>query len=82
MALLADWQVEGLCRGSHGHLFFPPPSFERKADRLRREARAKAICRACPVLEACAEYSSTVGELYGIWGGMTESERRRRMVDA
>ena len=30
-----EWQPRGLCRGNHAHLFFPPPTFERK-DGLRR----------------------------------------------
>jgi len=77
MALLADWQLEGMCRGSQSHLFFSPVAFERKEDRERREARAKAICEVCPVLEPCAEYALTLSEAYGIWGGMTENERRR-----
>ena len=82
MAALADWQADGMCRGSHGYLFFPPPAFERKDERSRREERAKAICRACPVLEACAEYAVSTGELFGIWGGMTENERRLTLVGA
>lgn len=76
MAALSDWQADGMCRGSHGYLFFPPPAFERKNDRMRREARAIAICEACPVLEPCAEYAISTNELFGIWGGMTEHDRR------
>jgi WhiB family redox-sensing transcriptional regulator len=40
-----------------------------------REHRAKAICRECPVLEKCRDHALAVGEVYGIWGGMSESER-------
>lgn len=80
MAALADWQADGLCRGSHGQLFFPPPTFERKDDRERRESRAKAICRACPVLGPCAEYALATAEVYGIWGAMTEAERKLALV--
>lgn len=76
MAVLTDWQADGLCRGSHAHLFFPPPAFERKEDRERRESRAKAICLVCPALDCCADYALATGETFGIWGGMTENERR------
>jgi WhiB family redox-sensing transcriptional regulator len=57
-------------------LFFPPSTFERKDERERREARAKAICQVCPVRQPCAEYAITIREPFGIWGGLTEVERR------
>lgn len=76
MRLADDWQAQALCRGNHAHLFFPPSTFERKDDRLRREARAKAICDVCPVQAECFEHAVRVGEPFGIWGGMTESDRR------
>lgn len=57
-------------------MFFPPPQFERKADRLERERRAKAICQECVVREECLEYSIAIAEPHGIWGGLNEHERR------
>ncbi len=71
-----DWQVIGLCRGNHSHLFFPPSTFERKDERERREIRAKAICQVCPVQADCIEFAMRIREPYGIWGGTTESDRR------
>lgn len=71
-----DWQVIGLCRGNHSHLFFPPSTFERKDERERREIRAKAICQVCPVKADCIEFAMRIREPYGIWGGTTESDRR------
>ncbi len=76
---VTDWHTEGMCRGNHAHLFFPPTAFERKDDRERRETRAKAICQVCPVLTECREYALTLREAYGIWGGMTESDRKRAL---
>jgi WhiB family transcriptional regulator, redox-sensing transcriptional regulator len=75
-----DWQTQSLCRGNHAHLFFPPSTFERKEERERRELRAKAICRVCPVIEACREHSLTIREQFGIWGGLTELERREVII--
>lgn len=72
-----SWQVDGLCRGNHSYLFFPPSTVERKDDRERREERAKAICRVCPVQEPCLEFAVEIREPYGIWGGLTELERRQ-----
>lgn len=57
-------------------MFFPPPQFERKADRLERERRAKAICQGCVVRDECLEYSIEIAEPHGIWGGLNEHERR------
>ncbi|GIU92587.1 MAG: hypothetical protein KatS3mg011_1493 [Acidimicrobiia bacterium] len=75
-----DWQSRGLCRGHHAHLFFPPSTFERKEERERREMRAKAICNVCPVLVECREYALAIREPFGIWGGLTEADRRELLA--
>ena len=76
-AMDRSWQVDGLCRGNHSYLFFPPSAVERKDDRERRGERAKAICRVCPVQGPCLEFAVEIREPYGIWGGLTELERRQ-----
>ena len=38
---------------------------------------AKNICFFCPVRVYCAEYSIAIGEKLGVWGGLSERERRR-----
>jgi WhiB family transcriptional regulator, redox-sensing transcriptional regulator len=70
------WQAKAACRGPQAAVFFPPPQFERKADRLERERRAKAICTECIVREDCLAYSIEIAEPHGIWGGLNEHERR------
>jgi WhiB family transcriptional regulator, redox-sensing transcriptional regulator len=75
-----SWQPVALCRGNNSHLFFPPSTQERKDDRERREARAKLICQKCPVKGPCLEYALLIREPYGIWGGLTEAERRQELV--
>jgi WhiB family redox-sensing transcriptional regulator len=37
--------------------------------------QAKQMCRQCPVMTQCRTHALTVGEPYGIWGGLSESER-------
>lgn len=69
-----DWQLEGSCRGMDSAFFFHPDG-ERGPARARREARAKAVCQSCPVLDMCRQHALTVQEPYGIWGGLSESER-------
>ena len=69
------WQARALCRGVDSSVFFPPDG-ERGHARARREARAKDMCRRCPVMEPCRVHALTVGEPYGVWGGLSESERQ------
>jgi WhiB family transcriptional regulator, redox-sensing transcriptional regulator len=70
------WQHRAACRGPESSLFFPPTYAERRDERDAREGRAKAICAICPVRAECLEYAVRVGEQHGIWGGLTEAERR------
>lgn len=69
-----EWQLNGACRGADSSVFFHPDG-ERGRARAMREHRAKAICRECPVIEQCRSHALSVGEPYGIWGGLSESER-------
>lgn len=62
-------------------MFFPPPTFERKEEKLQREARAKDICLTCSVKRDCLEYAVRIREPHGIWGGLNESERKSMLVD-
>ncbi|GAA4179102.1 WhiB family transcriptional regulator [Streptosporangium oxazolinicum] len=64
------WAARGACATSDPELFFPlTPSAE-------HEARAKAVCERCPVLEECRAYALRAAEPEGIWGGLTVRERR------
>jgi len=69
-----EWQLMGACRGADGELFFHPEN-ERGAARARREAAAKSVCRQCPVVARCRQHALAVREPYGIWGGLSETER-------
>lgn len=80
MSIKDDWQLSALCRGNHAHLFFPPSTFERKEDRERREIKAKAICGVCPVRADCYQHAISIREPFGIWGGLTEMERRSTVL--
>jgi len=69
-----DWQMRGACRGMDSAFFFHPEG-ERGPARAHREARAKEVCRRCPVLEQCRRHALSAHEPYGVWGGLSESER-------
>ena len=75
------WHLNAACRGPESALFFPPTLPERREERELREARAKAICAQCDVRQDCLEFALRVREPHGIWGGLTEAERRRRLPD-
>jgi WhiB family redox-sensing transcriptional regulator len=66
------WFDEAICK-SQTELFFPVYN-ERPQARLKREAKALAICNQCPVSVQCRQYARKNLE-YGIWGGETEEQR-------
>jgi WhiB family redox-sensing transcriptional regulator len=68
-ALNPGWQAEAACRGMDQRPFF--------IERGERGSTAKAVCRVCPVRSECLEYALVAGEKFGVWGGLTEQERKR-----
>ena len=64
-----DWGAVANCNGFDPDLFFP--------ERGASSEEAKAVCRGCVVREPCLEYALQSGEKHGIWGGMSERQRRR-----
>jgi WhiB family transcriptional regulator, redox-sensing transcriptional regulator len=70
---VGHWRARAACRPYGSELFFPV-----KADFRNSEiARAKAICRQCPVREECLQVAMDGREKIGIWGGFTPEERAR-----
>jgi WhiB family transcriptional regulator, redox-sensing transcriptional regulator len=63
------WQRFANCLGVDPDLFFP--------ERGASTREAKEVCRGCVVREDCLEFAITNGEKFGIWGGLSERERRR-----
>jgi WhiB family transcriptional regulator, redox-sensing transcriptional regulator len=64
-----SWQDRALCPQTDPEAFFPE-----KGGSTRE---AKKVCRACDVRAECLEYALEHGEWFGIWGGLSEQERRR-----
>jgi WhiB family redox-sensing transcriptional regulator len=69
-----SWRKSAACRSANPDLFFPVSSTGRS---LEQVARAKAVCAACIVRRQCLQYALAANETHGVWGGMTEEERRR-----
>jgi WhiB family redox-sensing transcriptional regulator len=65
----ADWRDSALCAQTDSDEFFPE-----KGGSTRE---AKKVCGACEVRTECLEYALSHDERFGIWGGLSERERRR-----
>ena len=65
------WRKRAACRGIDVEIFYPGSEDEADA------AEAKAVCADCPVRQTCLEHTLAHREREGVWGGMTERERRR-----
>ena len=63
------WQDRALCAQTDPEAFFPE-----KGGSTRE---AKRVCRSCEVRTECLEYALEHDERFGIWGGLSERERRR-----
>jgi len=70
---LADWWPRAACTSADPDLFFPVSGLGPAAAQAER---AKAVCAACQVRGDCLRYALRAGPLHGVWGGMTEDERR------
>lgn len=64
-----EWQERALCAQTDPEAFFPE-----KGGSTRE---AKRICSRCEVTTECLEYAMRHDERFGIWGGMSERERRK-----
>jgi WhiB family redox-sensing transcriptional regulator len=74
-----EWRERAACLPLPAVLFFGVDDAETPVERRAREERAKQICFECPVQAECLEYALTTREQYGIWGGLTEIERKARL---
>ncbi len=63
------WQTDALCAQTDPEAFFPE-----KGGSTRD---AKRICTSCDVKSECLEYALQNDERFGIWGGLSERERRK-----
>ena len=77
------WLRQAACKGREpARAFYPPMHHETRDERSAREHRAKQICTGCPVQQACLAYALDTREPFGIWGGLTEHERRAMLTAA
>lgn len=63
------WLRFAACRDVDTNVFFPGVG--------QNAGEAKAICRQCPCRRACLDYSLEIGDKFGVFGGLSETERRK-----
>jgi WhiB family redox-sensing transcriptional regulator len=68
-----DWRHNAVCREEDPELFFP---IGNTGPALLQIEEAKAVCRRCPVMEQCLQWALETGQDAGVWGGLSEDERR------
>lgn len=68
-----DWRHRAICREEDPELFFP---IGNEGPALLQIAEAKTVCRRCPVVSDCLAWAIESGQGAGVWGGMSEDERR------
>ena len=64
----ARWRELAACRSTDLGVFFP--------ERGESAGPARQVCSACPVRQPCLDYAITNRITHGVWGGLTERERR------
>ena len=64
-----DWRERALCAQTDPEAFWPDKGDSTKS--------AKRICMACTVRSECLSWALANGEIGGVWGGLSELERRR-----
>lgn len=64
------WQRRGLCRGGNTEIFYPEDDHEQQA------LKAIAICLNCPVMMRCRQWALDTHEEHGVWGGLSEGDRK------
>src|SRR6478736_3887197 len=68
-----DWRDRAACLDADPELFFP---IGNTGPAILQIEEAKAVCRTCPVIDTCLKWALETGQDAGVWGGLSEDERR------
>lgn len=71
MAGEESWREHAACRGHDVEMFYSAEEVDIR--------QALSVCSGCPVRTACYEHAMANGEVFGIWGGTVETDRRRAL---
>jgi len=75
-----DWHAQAACRGMGEQLFFGDSPDERPTLKLSELAKARAVCRRCPVARDCLDRALTRPEKFGVWAGTSGRQRERMLL--
>ncbi|WP_202551109.1 WhiB family transcriptional regulator [Streptomyces sp. SID8352] len=73
--VIAGWWARAACAGTDPDAFYADGP-----DSHNQRTLAQQVCAACPVRAECAAHAIQTGENWGMWGGMTQKELRRRRL--
>ena len=68
-----DWRSQAACLTVDPELFFPVGN---TGPAIAQIAEAKEVCARCEVIDTCLKWALENGQDAGVWGGMSEDERR------
>ncbi|MEV7683236.1 WhiB family transcriptional regulator [Streptomyces sp. NPDC088341] len=68
-----NWRAGGACIGEDPELFFPIGTTGPSALQIEE---AKAVCHRCSVMKTCRSWALESGQEHGVWGGLSEADRR------
>lgn len=71
---VTDWRSLALCRDTDPTLFFPVGTTGAALDQI---AAAKSVCVQCAARAECLEFALETNQDNGVWGGLSEEERRQ-----
>ena len=73
MGFAMDWRHRAVCLDEDPELFFP---IGNTGPAIMQIEEAKQVCRRCDVREQCLAWALEAGQDHGVWGGLSEDERR------
>lgn len=68
-----DWRSRAACADEDPDLFFPVGN---SGPALLQTEQARAVCTRCPVMETCRKWALDTDQEFGVWGGLSEDDRR------
>ena len=71
--IVLEWRDLAACASHDPDMFFPAGETGPAAEQIRY---AKRVCAGCDVAEECLGYAIETNQVAGIWGGLTDEERR------
>jgi WhiB family redox-sensing transcriptional regulator len=71
--IVMDWRHHSACLDEDPELFFP---IGNTGPAILQIEEAKVVCRRCDVRDQCLQWALESGQDHGVWGGMSEDERR------